>query len=84
MAEWKLNYNNHSWTENDITGDDLASLAILLGDSWDMTPIKGPLHLLMFISVLEARTSGRSIEEVGEELRTMRAVDLLGAIEITE
>lgn len=82
---WILHYHGHKWTEDDLTGEDLAALAVLLGDSWgQMNPVNGPLALLSFVTVLEARTCTREMQDVANELQAMKATDIVNILEITD
>lgn len=84
LVEWTINYKGNSFTLEDVTGEHLFNLSVLLGDSWTaMTPLTGPMSLMSFVSVMQASKTGQQFNEVFEELKALKAEELLSLIDVS-
>lgn len=83
MSGWRITWGERSWTDEDVTGADLISVALLVGDSWEnCDPMRGPQQLMAYIAALEVRTADRDLEEVMAELAASPATEILGALSL--
>lgn len=62
---WRLTWENHSWSEDEVTVADAVIVSELLErDDWRvMEPTASPRACVAWLSVLLARTGGVSLEE---------------------
>jgi hypothetical protein len=52
-TRWRLTWGGRTWTEDDLTGAHIEALARALGNDWgQLSPVRGPLHLLLFLAAL--------------------------------
>lgn len=83
MNGWQITWGTRTWTDDDVTGADLISIGVLVGDSWEnCDPFRGPQNLMAFIAALECRTAERALEEVMAELAASPATEILGALSL--
>lgn len=81
MSGWTITWGERSWTDDDVLVADLADISILLGSAWEnCEPSAGPAQLMTMIAVLEARTSGRPLDDVIGEVRIVPAAQLVAAL----
>lgn len=82
---FRLTWRGQSWTDADVLVMDLVTVQILLGGEWsNFDPWSGPTQALALVAALVARTSGRSLAEVVDEVRAAPAAELLNALEPRE
>lgn len=81
MNGWTITWGERTWTDEDVTGADLLSIGLLIGDSWEnCDPFRGPQQLMAMIAALECRTSERDLDDVMAEISASPATELLGAL----
>lgn len=80
MSGWTITWGERSWTDEDVQAQDLVSVQLLIGGSWEnCEPMAGPVQLMAMIAALECRSSGRDLDEVMQEIRESPAGGLLAA-----
>ena len=80
---WVITWGERSWREADVTGADLISIGVLIGDAWEnVDPFRGPQQLMAMIAALECRTTGRDLDAVMAEIRNTPASELLAALHV--
>lgn len=85
IQRWRLTWEGHTWTDDDLTVADIAALIVLVGNDWEqMTPTGGPLHRMSFLSVLLARTTGEPFTAVRDRLLAAKASELAKALTVEE
>lgn len=81
---WKLTWGDHTFTEQDLTGQHAALLALIHKDeSWTplgVSPLDGPVALMAYLAAFIAIAEGRDCLEVQIELAEQPLTDLMGAV----
>lgn len=81
MARWQLDYKGNTWTEDDLTGADLAAIQLLIGGGFEMIqPTAGPMQLMAMVTALYTRLGGGDTLETMAALREMPALELLSIV----
>ena len=79
--DWTLTYGGHAWTFAELTGAEVADLAVLLGDDWQsLDPRSSPVALLAHVAVHVATVEGRDLAAVQGELKATPALQLVKAL----
>lgn len=74
QKRWRLTWAGRTWTEDDLTGAHVEVLAAALGNDWaQLTPLRGPVHLLAFLAAFSGDVEG---------VREAKAADVLAALTI--
>ena len=82
---WSLTWGKKTWTEADLTGQHLTLIVMGLGgDSWDISPVTGPVRLQAVLAAFITVDTGRDLTDVVQELNKAKALDLLGALSIVD
>jgi len=79
---WKLTYEGHSWSEDEVTVADAVIVSELLErDDWQvMQPSASPRACVAWLSTLLARTAGVSIEEAQAAVLALPFATLVDAL----
>lgn len=92
---WAINWRDHTWTSDDLTGEHTAVVAELLGiaPSWDwfnpaeLHPALGPLQLMALIAaftiVADDVRGNPARQAVLTTLKGATVAELVEAIELT-
>lgn len=82
--KWKITWGDIEFTEDDMTGGDVAGVQLLLqGDGWaQCDPTAGPLQLMATICAVGCRLTGRPVEKIRAQLNDAKAADLYGALSV--
>jgi len=79
--DWTLTYGGHAWTFAELTGAEVADLALLLGDDWQaLDPRSTPVALLAHVAVHVATVEGRRLADVQAEVKATPALQLVKAL----
>lgn len=85
MSSWKLKWGRKTWTEADLTGAHLTMIALGLGgDTWDFSPMTGPIRLQAVLAAFIAVDQGRELLDVVGELNKAKADVLVGALVVED
>ena len=83
MAGWSLTWGEHEWTAADMTGDHAVLVAASLGgDTWDVSPVSGVVHLVAVLAAFVSLAESRSLLEVVAEVRAAPFAVLVGALSL--
>jgi len=97
MSTWQIEWRGRTWTDDDLTGQHLATLALISGDdrfeSLQLTPdevvaypTEGYMRLMFMVSALAAVDACNSLDDDDEAqaatVRTLAAVQAATADEI--
>ncbi len=85
MKDWTLSWGDNSWSDADLTGAHLSLIAVGTGrDDWEFSPDAGPVRLLAVLAAFIAVAEHRDYVSVVAELQHASALELVGALSITE
>ena len=80
---WMLTWGEREFTADDLTGDHAALICLGLGgDTWDLRPTVGPVHLVAVLAAFVALAEDRPYAAVAAELRAERLSVLTDALTI--
>ena len=78
---WLLTWGERSWSAEDLTGRHLTLIAVGLGgDTWEIEPSRGPVHLIARLAAFIAVADNREFAAVVAELHDQPAATLLEAL----
>ncbi|MEM9516041.1 MAG: hypothetical protein AAGA42_14410 [Actinomycetota bacterium] len=92
---WRITWKGRSWTDQDLTGQHLSVLSLIVGSDeyelLDMDPRQGHQRLMNMIAALQVVAHSVDVDEVDalagvlakaiNEIRETSAVEILGSIE---
>jgi hypothetical protein len=80
---WRLTWGDAEWTTADMTGGHAALICFGLGgDSWELNPTAGPIHLIAVLAAFISLAEGRPYVSVADELRALPLSALTDALTI--
>lgn len=84
MAEWRLKWQDHEWSADDLTIADMLVVGELLEvDSWAaLEPTASPRACVAVLSQLIAKTVGVTIEEAQVTVLTMPLPEFVDTLQI--
>ncbi len=86
MNKWKITWDEHQWTDDQVLGAHLVAVADLLGgDSWtSISPWSGVKALSAWIVVLLTSVNGGDADEALAEVYGATGAKILGSLATRE
>ena len=78
---WAIEAFGHRWTDDGVSAAHLALVALIVGDEWaDMTPWRGPLRLMAWLTALLVNEENLSLDVAQQKVSAMSAEELIGSL----
>jgi hypothetical protein len=85
LKPWTIDWHGARLSSADVTVELYAAAAMVAGaDSWSLDPRSSPGNLLAWVIVTVVNATGRTVDDVRDEVGGALMVDLIGAVTTTE